>query len=41
LLERKSTLAKLLTRSHGGIQYVEHADGHGDKMFAALWHAWA
>jgi bifunctional non-homologous end joining protein LigD len=35
LLERKSKLAKLLIRSRGGIQYTEHAEGHGDKMFAA------
>ena len=32
--ERKSALRKLLR--HGrGIQYVEHAEGHGDKLFAA------
>jgi bifunctional non-homologous end joining protein LigD len=36
LLERKSALAKLLIRSRGGIQYVEHAEGHGDKMFQAV-----
>ena len=36
LVERKSALAKLLIRSRGGIQYVEHAEGHGDKMFAAV-----
>jgi hypothetical protein len=29
-------LAKLLIRSRGGIQYVEHAEGHGDKMFEAV-----
>jgi ATP-dependent DNA ligase len=23
-------------RSRDGIQYVEHAEGHGDKMFAAV-----
>jgi bifunctional non-homologous end joining protein LigD len=33
-LERKAALRKLLR--HGrGIQYVEHAEGHGDKLFAA------
>ena len=33
--ERKSALRKLLR--HGrGIQYVEHAEGHGDKLFAAV-----
>jgi bifunctional non-homologous end joining protein LigD len=36
LVERKAALAKLLIRSRGGIQYVEHAEGHGDKMFAAV-----
>ena len=36
LIERKSALSKLLIRSRGGIQYVEHAEGHGDKMFAAV-----
>lgn len=35
LVERKAALGKLLIRSRGGIQYVEHAEGHGDKMFAA------
>jgi bifunctional non-homologous end joining protein LigD len=33
--ERKSALAKLLFRSRDGLQYVEHAEGHGDRMFAA------
>ena len=33
--ERKAALGKLLFRSRDGIQYVEHAEGHGDKMFAA------
>jgi ATP-dependent DNA ligase len=23
-------------RSRGGIQYVEHAEGHGDKMYEAV-----
>jgi bifunctional non-homologous end joining protein LigD len=33
-VERKAALRELLR--HGrGIQYVEHAEGHGDKMFAA------
>jgi hypothetical protein len=36
LVERKAALAKLLIRSRGGIQYVEHAEGHGDKMFAGV-----
>lgn len=35
-VERKAALAKLLLRSRGGIQYVEHAEGHGDKMFAGV-----
>jgi ATP-dependent DNA ligase len=26
---------KLLFRSRDGIQYVEHAEGHGDRLFAA------
>jgi bifunctional non-homologous end joining protein LigD len=36
LVERKSVLSRLLIRSRDGIQYVEHAEGHGDKMFAAV-----
>src|SRR5262249_52400048 len=33
-VERKAALRKLLR--HGrGIQYVEHAEGHGDKLYAA------
>jgi len=36
LIERKTALGKLLIRSRGGIQYVEHAEGHGDKMFTAV-----
>ena len=36
LVERKSALARLLIRSRGGIQYVEHADGHGDRMYDAV-----
>ena len=34
-VERKAELRKLL-RGDRGIQYVEHAEGHGDKMFAAV-----
>src|SRR5262249_44643822 len=33
-VERKAALRKLL-RSGRGIQYVEHAEGHGDKLYAA------
>ena len=36
LIERKAALGKLMIRSRAGIQYVEHAEGHGDKMFAAV-----
>jgi bifunctional non-homologous end joining protein LigD len=36
LIERKAALSKLLIRSKGGIQYVEHADGLGERMFAAV-----
>ena len=32
---RKLALGKLLLRSSDGIQYVEHAEGHGDKLYAA------
>jgi bifunctional non-homologous end joining protein LigD len=35
-VERKAALAKLLFRSRDGIQYVEHAEAHGDKMFEAV-----
>jgi bifunctional non-homologous end joining protein LigD len=35
LAERKAALRKLLRRSGGGIQYVEHVEGDGDKMFEA------
>jgi len=35
-IERKAALRKLLRRDRGGIQYVEHAEGHGEKMFAAV-----
>jgi bifunctional non-homologous end joining protein LigD len=34
--ERKAALARLLLRSRHGIQYVEHAEGHGDKLFEAV-----
>ena len=34
--ERKLALAKLLIRSRGGIQYVEHTEGHGEKLFEAV-----
>jgi bifunctional non-homologous end joining protein LigD len=34
--ERKLALSKLLTRSRGGIQYVEHTEGHGEKLFEAV-----
>jgi bifunctional non-homologous end joining protein LigD len=34
-VERKAALRKLLR--HGrGIQYVEHAEGHGDRLFEAI-----
>ena len=36
LRERKLALGKLLLRSLDGIQYVEHAEGHGDRMFEAV-----
>ena len=36
LFERKTALQWVLRRSRGGIQYVEHAEGHGDKLFAAV-----
>ena len=35
-IERKAALGKLLFRSRDGILYVEHAEGHGDKMCAAV-----
>jgi bifunctional non-homologous end joining protein LigD len=34
--ERKLALSKLLIRSRGGIQYVEHTEGHGEKLFEAV-----
>ena len=34
-VERKAALRKVLKRTKGGIQYVEHVEGDGAKMFAA------
>jgi hypothetical protein len=34
LSDRKAMLRKLLSRSKGGIQYVEHAEGDGAELFA-------
>src|SRR5262249_6519798 len=34
--ERKLALGKLLIRSRGGMQYVEHTEGHGKKLFEAV-----
>jgi bifunctional non-homologous end joining protein LigD len=34
--ERKTTLRKVLRRTQGGIQYVEHVEGDGASMFAAV-----
>jgi len=36
LRERKFALSKLLMRSRDGIQYVEHTEGHGEKLFEAV-----
>jgi bifunctional non-homologous end joining protein LigD len=36
LIERKTALKWMLRKSREGIQYVEHAGGHGDKLFAAV-----
>jgi bifunctional non-homologous end joining protein LigD len=36
LAERKAALRKLLKRTKDGIQYVEHSEGDGAKMFAAV-----
>jgi bifunctional non-homologous end joining protein LigD len=33
--KRKAALRKLLKAGRTGIGYVEHADGHGDRLFAA------
>jgi bifunctional non-homologous end joining protein LigD len=35
-IERKAALGKLLFRSRDGIQYVEHTEGHGEKLFEAV-----
>jgi ATP-dependent DNA ligase len=34
--ERKLALGKLLPRSRDGIQYVKHAEGHGDRLYEAV-----
>ena len=34
--ERKAALRKLLKRTKGGIQYVEHVEGDGAEMFGAI-----
>jgi bifunctional non-homologous end joining protein LigD len=34
--ERKTALRKVLKRTKGGIQYVEHTEGDGDEIFAAV-----
>jgi bifunctional non-homologous end joining protein LigD len=36
LSERKAALRKVLRRTKGGIQYVEHTEGHGAEMFKAI-----
>ena len=36
LRERKVALSKLLIRSRGGVQYVEHTEGHVEKLFEAV-----
>jgi ATP-dependent DNA ligase len=36
LIERKNALKWVLRKAREGIQYVEHAEGHGDKLFAAV-----
>jgi bifunctional non-homologous end joining protein LigD len=38
LIERKNALKWVLRKAREGIQYVEHAEGHGDKLFAAVCH---
>jgi bifunctional non-homologous end joining protein LigD len=38
LIERKNALKWVLRKARDGIQYVEHAEGHGDKLFAAVCH---
>jgi bifunctional non-homologous end joining protein LigD len=34
--ERKAEPRKILRWTRRGIQYVEHAEGHGDRLFAAV-----
>jgi bifunctional non-homologous end joining protein LigD len=34
--KRKAALRRLLKADRGGIQYVEHAEGHGDRLFQAV-----
>ena len=34
--ERKAVLRKVLRRTRRDIQYVEHAEDHGDKLFKAV-----
>jgi bifunctional non-homologous end joining protein LigD len=34
--ERKAALRKILRRTRSGIQYVEHAQDHGDRLFEAV-----
>jgi bifunctional non-homologous end joining protein LigD len=36
LIERKTALKWVLRKAREGIQYVEDAEGHGDKLFAAV-----
>src|SRR6476661_6059696 len=36
LVERKTALKWVLRKARVGIQYVEHAEGHGHKLFAAV-----
>jgi bifunctional non-homologous end joining protein LigD len=36
LIERKTALKWVLRKAREGIQYVEHAEGHGDKLFSAV-----
>src|SRR5215470_18634978 len=36
LIERKNALKWVLRKTREGIQYVEHAEGHGDRFFAAV-----
>src|SRR5262249_2622436 len=35
LIERKTLLKWVLRKAREGIQYVEHAEGHGDRLYAA------